>query len=120
MLPDLFLCLSQLRLGFVLIMLILMLPWTSLMTHTLRRDQNKEITCPRAATFSLFLKLNFMLLVSQLEVTRLDPCAIVTQISLLTLNIRSQADFGRYQLVCLSIGVPLGLLWLTVGRLLVS
>jgi hypothetical protein len=53
----------QLRLGFALIMLIILLPWTSIMTHSYQMNSKKETICSRAITFSWFLNLDSMLIV---------------------------------------------------------
>ncbi|CAF3373243.1 unnamed protein product [Rotaria sp. Silwood1] len=92
-----------LRLGFVLIMLIILIPWTGLITHSKQMHTKTATMCSRTAIFSWFLNFDSMLI-----------------ISLLTLNIRSQADFGRYQMLILFIGIPLIFLWLLMGKLLAN
>ncbi|CAF1107769.1 unnamed protein product [Adineta steineri] len=92
-----------LRLGFVLILLILLLPWASIIAYSHQMNSKEETICSRAITFSWFVNLDTMLIMS-----------------ILTLNIRSQADFDRHQLIILSIGMPLTFLWLIVGKLLAN
>ncbi|CAF2938950.1 unnamed protein product [Rotaria sp. Silwood2] len=88
------------RLGFILTLLILLLPWTNVMVHEYRMNilPDKDMINPRSTTFSWFLYLDFMLINS-----------------LLILNIRNQSDFGLYEILLLSIGIPLTLLWLCTG-----
>ncbi|CAF4434833.1 unnamed protein product, partial [Rotaria socialis] len=90
-----------LRLGFALIMFIMLVPWTGIITYSYRMNTKKETICSRAAIFSWFLNFDAMLI-----------------ISLLTLNIRSQADFDRNQLLVLFIGIPLIFLWFLMGKLM--
>lgn len=44
----------------------------------------------------------------------------ILKISTLILNIRSLETFGRYEILLLSIGIPLALLWCTAGILMVK
>ncbi|CAF0828666.1 unnamed protein product [Rotaria sordida] len=93
------------RLGFLLILLILLLPWTNVMVHKYQMNilPDKGMINPRSTTFSWFLYLDFMLISS-----------------LLILNIRNQLDFGLYEILLLSIGIPLILLWLCMGMLMAN
>ncbi|CAF0757281.1 unnamed protein product [Rotaria sordida] len=90
-----------LRLGFVLVMLVILIPWTGIIIHSYRMNTKIETNYSRAAIFSWFLNLDSML-----------------TISLLILNVRSQADFGRYQILILFIGIPLIFLWFLIGKIL--
>ncbi|CAF1118443.1 unnamed protein product [Adineta steineri] len=96
---------STIRLGFVLILLILIVPWTNIIVHEYRMNISikEEIIYPRSTTFSWFLYLDFLLI-----------------ISLLILTIRNQSDFSFYQIVFLSIGIPLASLWLYMGILMAN
>ncbi|CAF4036568.1 unnamed protein product [Rotaria sp. Silwood2] len=95
---------THVRLGFILTLLILLLPWTNVMVHEYRMNilPDKDMINPRSTTFSWFLYLDFMLINS-----------------LLILNIRNQSDFGLYEILLLSIGIPLTLLWLCTGMFMV-
>ncbi|CAF4761566.1 unnamed protein product [Rotaria sp. Silwood1] len=93
------------RLGFILTLLILLLPWTNIMVHEYQMNNlpDKEMINPRSTTFSWFLYLDFMLISS-----------------LLILSIRNQSDFGLYEILLLSIGIPLTLLWLYTGMFMTN
>ncbi|CAF3176293.1 unnamed protein product [Rotaria socialis] len=88
------------RLGFVFILLILLLPWTIIMVHEYQKNilSDKRMLNPKSTAFSWFLYLDFLLISS-----------------LIILNIRNQSSFGLYHILFLSIGILLALLWLYMG-----
>ncbi|CAF0835081.1 unnamed protein product [Adineta ricciae] len=97
--------LIAIRLGFVLFLLILLVPWTNTMVHTHRMNNpfKEEIIYPRSTTFSWFLYLDFLLI-----------------ISLFILNIRSRSELNRNQLIFTGIGLALALVWLGLGVLMAN
>ncbi|CAF0893652.1 unnamed protein product [Adineta ricciae] len=97
--------LIAIRLGFVLFLLILLVPWTNTMVHTHRMNNpfKEEIIYPRSTTFSWFLYLDFLLI-----------------ISLFILNVRSRSELNRNQLIFTGVGLALALIWLGLGVLMAN
>ncbi|UJR30482.1 hypothetical protein I4U23_018015 [Adineta vaga] len=97
--------LITIRLGLVVVLLILFLPWTNAIVHKYRIDNpfNEEIIYPRSTTFSWFLYLDFLLI-----------------ISLFILNIRNQIELNSSQMIFIGIGISLALIWLCLGILIAN
>ncbi|CAF0998118.1 unnamed protein product [Adineta ricciae] len=92
-----------LRLGFVLILLILFVPWTNIMVYSYQMKFQKETICSREVTLSWLLNLDTILV-----------------ISLLTLNFRIKVDLNQHQLITFAIGLALIGLWLSLGKILIK
>lgn len=102
-------------------MFIILIPWTAVITYSDRKNTKRKNDCSRAGTFSWFLNFDTMLIVCR-PIRKFYKLIMIFyfKISLLTLNIRNQADFDRFQLFILFIGVPLIFLWFLIGKIIVK
>ncbi|CAF0836496.1 unnamed protein product [Rotaria sordida] len=96
---------TTIQLTIILIFVITYILWTYLL---IRNKYRKKITIGTTNFITKQKRIFFSLLSLNLMLT----------ISSLILNIRNQENFGLYEIIILSVGIPLTLLWCTIGILM--